>query len=133
MKQVIQPAGWPKPKGYANGIVATGRTLYVGGQVGWDTEFRFGDTFAEQFGQVLDNIIEIVRTAGGTPEDVVQMTVFITDVPEYHRALPQLGAIWRERFGTHYPAMAMVAVAGLVEPRAKLEVTSVAVLPEESK
>lgn len=132
MKQVIQPEGWPKPKGYANGIVATGRTLYVGGQVGWDTEHRFGETFAEQFAQVLDNIIEIVRTAGGEPTDVVQMTVFITDVPEYYRAIAELGPIWRERFGKHYPAMAMVAVVALVEPRAKLEVTSVAVLAEES-
>lgn len=133
MKQVIQPEGWPRPKGYANGIVATGRTLYVGGQVGWDTEYRFGETFAEQFAQVLDNILAIVRTAGGEPTDVVQMTVFITDVPEYHSALPELGPIWRERFGKHYPAMAMVAVAGLVEPHAKMEVTSVAVLPEESE
>jgi enamine deaminase RidA (YjgF/YER057c/UK114 family) len=131
-KQVIQPEGWPPPKGYANGIIAGGRVLYIGGQVGWDTEFRFADGFVAQFGKTLDNILEIVFAAGGAPEDVVSMTAFVTDLDAYRRSARDLGAAWRARFGRHYPAMALVGVAGLVDPRAMVEIQSIAVLPPGS-
>jgi len=128
---VIQPADFPRPKGYANGILARGRTLYVAGQVGWNTEEQIvSDDFAAQFGQSLDNILAIVRAAGGEPGDVVRMTVFVTDVTAYVDARAALREIWRGRFGRHYPAMTLIGIAELFEPGAKVEIEAVAVLPE---
>lgn len=128
----IQPAHFPAPKGYANGMVVTGRCLFVGGQIGWETDFSFAsDDFLPQFARALDNVLDVVRAAGGAPEHVAQMTVYVTDVPAYRASVKQLGAIWRERFGRHYPAMALVGVTELVHPQAKVEIEAVASLPPE--
>ena len=115
--------GWPRPKGYENGVVTSKRTLYVAGQVGWNAEQRFeSDDFAAQFGQALDNVLAVVRAAGGAPEGVAKMTIYVTDLAAYRAAQPALGAVWRARFGRHFPAMALVGVAGLVEERALVEI-----------
>jgi enamine deaminase RidA (YjgF/YER057c/UK114 family) len=129
--EVVQPAEWPAPRGYANGIVARGRTLYVAGQIGWTALGVFeSDDLGEQFAQALDNVIAVVRAAGGEPSDVVRMTVYVTDLEAYRQSLRVLGRAWKERFGKHFPAMALVGVAGLVEPRAKVEIEATACLAE---
>src|SRR5262249_33893705 len=117
--RAVEVPGWPTPKGYVNGVVTRGATLYVAGQVGWNAEQRFpSSAFAEQFAQALDNVIAVVRAAGGQPEHVVKMTVYVTDLDAYRGSLRACGAAWRARFGKHFPAMALVGVAGLVEPSA---------------
>ena len=128
----IEPEGWRRPRGYAHGMAAHGgRTVYVAGQIGWDTDFKFPALdLVGQFGKALDNVIEVVRAAGGEASDVVNMTIYVTDVDEYRRAVSELGAVWRERFGKHYPAMALVGVAALVEPRSKVEIQAVASVPK---
>lgn len=129
--EVVQPEGWPRPKGYSNGMSARGRIVYVGGQIGWDTDYRFPhEDFLGQFGKTLDNVLAVVAAAGGSPGDVVKMTVFVTDLDAYRSAARELGQVWRDRFGKHFPAMALVGVAGLVDPRAKVEIEAIAVLPE---
>jgi enamine deaminase RidA (YjgF/YER057c/UK114 family) len=135
MTRTVLPEGWPRPKGYSNGVIAPrGRTLYVAGQIGWDTEYRFAHAdLVGQFGAALDNVIAVVRAAGAAPSDIVDMTVYVTDVDAYRSAIRELGAVWRERFGTHYPAMALVAVSALVEPRAVVEIQAVASLPEDKE
>jgi enamine deaminase RidA (YjgF/YER057c/UK114 family) len=131
---VVQPPGWPTPRGYANGIVTSGRTLWIAGQIGWDAEGRFAsDDLADQFGQALDNVLAVVRAAGGAPEDIVRMTVYVTDVPAYRASVSAIGKAWRGRLGKHYPAMALVGVTELVEPRARVEIEAVAALPEEGR
>lgn len=127
--RVIQPEGWAKPKGYANGVVTTGPLLHVAGQIGWEADCTFAsDDFLHQFGKALDNVLEVVRSAGGEPTDVVRMTIYVTDLDAYRSSARDLGAVWRERFGKHYPAMALVGVAGLVHPQAKIEIEAVAAL-----
>jgi enamine deaminase RidA (YjgF/YER057c/UK114 family) len=124
---------WPAPKGYANGVVTTGRTLYVAGQVGWNEQHEFpSDDLAEQFGTALDNVLAVVRAAGASPTDVARMMIYVTDLDAYRAAQKRLGQIWRERFGRHYPAMALVGVTGLVEVKAKVEIEAIAVLSEEA-
>ena len=128
--ETILPPGWPRPRGYANGMVAQGRYLAIAGLIGWDaTETIVSDTFIGQFVQALDNVAAVIETAGGKPEHLVSLTVYVTDKREYVAALSDIGAAWRERFGKHYPAMALVEVAGLLEPRAKVEMQGVAILP----
>lgn len=125
----VQPEGWPKPRGYSNGAVTSGRTLFVAGQVGWNERGEFeSDDLAEQFGKALDNVLAVVRAAGGKPEDIAKMTVYVTDLDAYRGSLPAVGKAWRERLGKHFPAMALLGVAGLVERRAKVEIEAVAVL-----
>lgn len=125
--EVVQPDHFARPRGYSNGMLASGRALYVGGQIGWDAEQNLEtDDFAEQFAQALDNVLDVVRAGGGEPDDVADMTIFVTDLDAYRAAAPKLGAIWRERFGKHYPAMALIGVAGLVHPRAVVEIQAVA-------
>jgi len=125
----IEVPGWPKPRGYANGALVTGRrTLYVAGQVGWNERQEMAPGFVAQFAQALDNVLAVVRAAGGGPEDVVKMTVYVTDLAAYRASPRELGAAWRERFGKHFPAMALVGVAGLVEEGALLEIETVAAL-----
>ena len=131
MSTVIQPQGWVKPSGFSNGIVATGKTLYIGGQVGWNPRSappQFGASFAEQFDQVLSNICEILAAAGGKPEHLVRMTVYVTHKQEYLASLKAIGAAWKKHLGRHYPAMALVQVAALVEDAAKVEIEATAVL-----
>jgi enamine deaminase RidA (YjgF/YER057c/UK114 family) len=133
----VEVAAWPRPRGYVNGMISAGRgerLLFVAGQVGWRPELeRFEATdFAGQFGQALDNVLAIVRAAGGGPTSVARMTVYVTDVAEYRASLRAVGKEWRERMGAHYPAMALVGVAALVEAGAKLEIEATCVLPADS-
>lgn len=133
MSSVIQPDGWAVPRGYSNGIAAQGKVLFVGGQIGWDprsTTPKFPDGgFAVQFDQALGNVLEVVRAAGGKPEDVARLTIYVVDKKEYLGALKELGGIWRRHFGRHYPAMALVQVVALVEDLARVEIEATAVLP----
>ncbi len=127
----VEVPGWPKPKGFANGVVTGKRTLYVAGQVGWNARQEFeSDGLAEQFAQALDNVLAVVRAAGGAPESVVKMTIYVTDLAAYRGAQKAIGAAWRERFGRHFPAMALVGVAGLVEERALVEIETTCALDE---
>jgi enamine deaminase RidA (YjgF/YER057c/UK114 family) len=127
--ELVQPPGFPRPRGYANGVITTGRTLWIAGQVGWEPDGRFAsDDLVDQFARALDNVLAVVAAAGGTPTDVARMTVYVTDLDAYRSAGPRLGEAWRARMGRHYPAMALVGVAGLVEPRAKVEIEAVAAL-----
>lgn len=130
---LIQPAGWAAPKGYANGIVASGRMLFTGGIVGWDptkAEATFPASFEAQFAQALSNVMAVVTTAGGSATDIVRMTVYVTDKREYLGSLKAVGAAWKQHLGRHFPAMALVQVSALVEDAAKVEIEVTAVLPE---
>jgi enamine deaminase RidA (YjgF/YER057c/UK114 family) len=127
--RVVQVPGWPRPKGYANGVVTRERTLYVAGQVGWNDAHQFEHRdLPGQFARALDNVLAVVRAAGGVPGSVVKMTVYVTDLGAYRAAQAALGPIWRERFGRHFPAMALVGVAGLVEEGALVEIEATAAL-----
>lgn len=133
---VVQPEGWVKPRGYANGIVATGRVLFTGGQIGWDPRNpvpTFAADFAGQFDRALQNICEIVHAAGGRPDQLTRFTVYVTDKKEYLASLKDLGAIWKKHLGRHYPAMALVQVVALVEDEAKVEIEATAVLEESPR
>lgn len=128
----INPEGWVPPKGYANGVVASGRMLFTGGLVGWDPTkavATFPPTFEAQFAQALANMMTVVTTAGGKAEDIVRMTVYVTDKKEYLASLKGIGAAWKQHLGRHFPAMALVQVAGLVEDQAKVEIEATAVIP----
>lgn len=128
----IKPEGWPAPKGYSNGIVGSGRQLYVAGQVGWDREGRFPEGFVEQFALALDNFLAVVFAAGGRAEDVASMTVFVPNIEAYRRSTKELGAIWKDRMGRHYPAMALIGVKELVDEGAEVEIQGVAVLEDKA-
>ena len=132
MSQILQPPGWAKPKGYANGIaVKGGTTVFIAGQVGFNADGVFEEkTFAGQFRQILKNTLAVLAEAGGRPEHIVRMTWYVTDKKEYLGAISEVGAAYRELIGRHYPAMAVVQVAGLVEDEAKLEIETTAVIPE---
>jgi enamine deaminase RidA (YjgF/YER057c/UK114 family) len=127
----LLPPGWPRPRGYANGIAAHGRLVVTGGVVGWDEEERFvAETIAGQFRQVLLNTLAILREGGAGPEHVVRMTWYVTSIADYRAGLSEIGAAWRELMGRNYPAMAVVEVTGLVEPAARIEIETTAVVPE---
>lgn len=127
--QTIQPEGWVRPKGYANGILTKDGTLYVAGQVGWDENEVFQATdFIGQMEQALKNIRAIVRAAGGEPSDVVRLTWFVTDPEEYLAKQAEVGRVYREVFGAHFPAMSLVVVRALIEEGALLEIEATAVL-----
>jgi enamine deaminase RidA (YjgF/YER057c/UK114 family) len=130
--QILQPPGWAKPKGYANGVAAEGRLVFVAGQVGWDeTEtFRVQD-FVGQVRQCLKNTLAVLAEAGAGPEHVVRMTWYITDREEYTNNLESMGQVYRESMGRHFPAMTMVEVAALIESEARVEVETTAVVPVE--
>ena len=125
----VSVPGWPAPKGYSNGRVGEGQVLYVGGQIGWDEQRAFPPGgLVPQFGRALDNVLAVVWAAGGAPEDIASMTVFVTSIEEYRAAQRALGPVWRERMGRHYPAMALVAVTALVEPEAVVEIQAIATI-----
>ena len=127
----INPEGWPRPSGYSNGVVATGRFLAISGQIGWDEQLQLvSDDFLEQACQALSNVVDILEAAGGTPEHLVRLTWYITDKDEYRSCLRDLGACYKKIVGEHYPAMALVQVAALLEEGAKVEIEATAVLPE---
>jgi enamine deaminase RidA (YjgF/YER057c/UK114 family) len=131
MTKILQPAGWAKPRGFSNGIAATGRFVFVAGQIGWTGESKWeSKDFAGQFRQTLKNTLAVLAEAGGRPEHIVRMTWYILDKQEYLGALQEVGAAWRELIGRHYPAMAVVQVGALMEGEARLEIETTAVIPE---
>jgi enamine deaminase RidA (YjgF/YER057c/UK114 family) len=129
MADVIQPKGWPRPRGYANGMLAAGRLLAIGGQVGSKPP---GMTLVRgllpQFAQAMDNVIAVVKAAGGKPSDVVSLTIFVTDLGQYQAATRAIREAWSQRFGNHYPAMALVEVKSLIDHDALVEIQGFAVL-----
>ncbi|MBW7963282.1 MULTISPECIES: RidA family protein [unclassified Bradyrhizobium] len=127
--QVLQPSGWPQPKGYANGITAEGRLVVTGGVVGWDVAGRFADGFVAQVRQTLENIVAILAEGGARPDHLVRLTWYVVDMDEYVANLKALGKAYREVVGTHYPSMALVQVVRLVEPSARVEIEATAVVP----
>ncbi|MDP3656660.1 MAG: RidA family protein [Brevundimonas sp.] len=129
MNRVLLPEGWPRPNGYSNGIEATGRMVFVAGQVGWTPDGRFVEAdFAGQFRQTLKNTLAVLAEAGAGPENVVRMTWYVVDKREYAAALREVGAAWRELMGANYPAMAVVEVKGLVEDAARIEIETTAMI-----
>ncbi len=130
MLTTLQPAGWAQPKGYANGVVAEGRIVSVGGQIGWTGDQVFEtDDFIGQTEQALKNILAILAEAGAGPEHIVRLTWFITDKPAYLADQKALGAAYRRVMGRHFPPMSVVVVSALIEDRAKVEIEAMAVLP----
>jgi enamine deaminase RidA (YjgF/YER057c/UK114 family) len=132
VSEILLPEGWAKPIGYANGIAARGRQVFVAGQIGWNPatgQFETDD-FAAQTEQALKNIAAVLRAAGAGPEHVVRMTWYITDKSAYLAARREIGRAWREVLGRVYPAMAVVVVSALIEDRAKVEIEATAVVPE---
>ena len=130
--QILLPPGWRRPGGYSNGVAAEGRLVFVAGLVGWDENSEFhSDDFITQSEQALDNTVTVLAEAGAKPEHVVRMTWYITDKREYHARGRELGEVYRAIMGRHYPAMAMVEVSGLMEDRAKVEIETTAVLPND--
>jgi enamine deaminase RidA (YjgF/YER057c/UK114 family) len=128
-REILQPPRWARPRGYANGVAADGRQVYVAGQIGWDGQQRFAsDDFAAQVRQALANVVAVLACAGAGPEHIVRMTWYVTSRDEYNAALTEIGASYRELIGRHYPAMSVVVVAGLLEPRAKVEIEATAVV-----
>lgn len=128
--EVLQPEGWPRPSGYANGIAASGRLVFVAGQVGWNPETcQFEtDDFVAQTAQALRNVVAVLRTAGAEPRHVVRLTWYITDKAVYLGSQREIGIAYREVMGRHYPAMSVVVVAGFVEGRAKVEIEATAAI-----
>jgi len=125
--QPVHPAGWPQPKGYANGMTGRGRLVFVAGQVGWtEAQVFTTDDFVGQLEQALRNTVAVLSAAGARPEHVARMTWYITDKREYLAHLPEIGRAWRETFGRHFPAMALVQVVALIEDRAKIEIETMA-------
>jgi len=127
--RALQPSGWPVPKGYANGMTAEGRIVVTGGVIGWDQHEQLRDGFLDQARQTLSNIAAILAEGGAGPEHLVRLTWYVVDMDEYLANLKELGAIYREIFGSHYPAMALVQVVRLVEQAARLEIEATAVVP----
>ncbi len=130
MKSLLPP-GWPRPKGYSNGISATGRLVVTAGVVGWDEHEHFtSNTLAGQFEQVLSNIVAILAADGAGPEHLVRLTCYVTSIEAYLASLPEIGAAWQRVIGRHYPAVALVEVVRLVEPQAMVEIEAMAVVEE---
>jgi enamine deaminase RidA (YjgF/YER057c/UK114 family) len=127
--QVLQPSGWPQPKGYSNGIMAEGRLVVTGGVVGWDVAGRFADGFVAQVRLALENIVAILAEGGARPEHLVRLTWYVVDMDEYASSLKALGKVYRDVIGTHYPSMALVQVVRLVETSARVEIEATAVVP----
>ena len=127
--QTLQPAGWPMPKGYANGMAADGRIVMTGGVIGWDAAGHLPEGFVPQARQTLANIAAIIAQGGAGPEHLVRLTWYVVDMEEYLANLKALGRIYREIFGAHYPAMALVQVVRLVEKAARVEIEATAVVP----
>ncbi|CAN7675678.1 RidA family protein [Rhizobium sp. LjRoot254] len=131
MHTILQPEGWARPVGYANGVEAQGRLIFVGGQIGWNGQCQFEtDDFVGQVRQTLENVVAVVRAAGGEPHHITTMTWYFTDKKEYVENLKGIGQAYRDVIGKHFPAMAAVQVVALVEDRAKIEIQAHAVIPE---
>ncbi|WP_457935607.1 RidA family protein [Mesorhizobium sp. 10J20-29] len=131
MHDILQPEGWAKPVGYANGVAARGRQIFVGGQIGWNGQQEFEtDDFVGQVRQTLENVVAILAAANAGPEHITSMTWYFTDKGEYLANLKGLGQAYREVIGRHFPAMAAVQVVALIEDRAKVEIQAIAVVPD---
>jgi enamine deaminase RidA (YjgF/YER057c/UK114 family) len=128
-RRVLQPSSWPRPRGYANGIVAEGKTIFLAGQVGWDTQGHFADGLAGQVDQALTNIVTLLAEAGAQPRHLVRLTWYLTDLHAYRENQTAIGAAYRRIIGKHFPAMSAIGVAQLVEPAALVEIEATAVLP----
>jgi enamine deaminase RidA (YjgF/YER057c/UK114 family) len=126
---VLLPEGWPKPRGYANGIKARGDIIFVAGQIGWDTEGKFADGFVAQARLALENIMAVLTEGKAGPEHLVRMTWYVTDMPSYRNSLRELGAAYRDVIGKNYPTMTLVGVTSLAEPKALIEIEATAVIP----
>ncbi|MEL0035129.1 MAG: RidA family protein [Gammaproteobacteria bacterium] len=130
--KIIQPDGWPRPKGYSNGIVAEGKMLFISGQIGWDENEQFqSDDFVAQIRQTLENTVAVLKAADSKPEHVVRMTWYITSRADYLANLDAIGQVYREIMGKTFPVMAMVEVSALMEARAKVEIETTAVIPHD--
>jgi enamine deaminase RidA (YjgF/YER057c/UK114 family) len=128
--RILQPPGWPRPRGYANGIAAEGRLVFVAGQIGWDaTGTIVSDDLVDQLRQTLENTIAVLREGGAGPEHVARMTWYVTDRREYLARAREIGEVYRGLMARHYPAMAVVEVKALIEDRAKIEIETTAVVP----
>ena len=129
--QVLNPDGWPRPKGFSNGTAAEGRQVYVAGQIGWNpvSESFESDDFTAQVRQALENTVAVLAAGGAGPEHVTRMTWYVTDIDEYLGSVREVGAAYRETIGANYPAMALVLVVRLVDPRARVEIETTAVVP----
>jgi enamine deaminase RidA (YjgF/YER057c/UK114 family) len=131
MFEFLQPDGWAKPVGYANGVAARGKTIYVGGQIGWNGQQQFDcDDLPGQVRQTLENIVAVLKAGGAEPHHITQLTWYLTDKNDYLANLKEIGRAYREVIGKHFPAMAAVQVVALVEDRAKVEIQAIAVVPE---
>jgi enamine deaminase RidA (YjgF/YER057c/UK114 family) len=127
--EIVQPKNWAVPKGYANGVVAQGRQVFIAGQVGWNGQAKFeSDDFVAQVEQALKNIVDVLAAAGGEPRHLVRLTWYVTDKTEYVARQEEIGEAYRRTIGRHFPAMTLVVVAGLLEPRAKVEIEGTAVM-----
>ena len=130
--QILQPKGWAPARGFSNGIVASGKLVFIAGQVGWSGEGKWqARDFAGQFKQALANVLEVLAEAGGKPQHLVRLTWYVLDKREYLNSLKPVGEAYRELMGRHYPTMAVVQVSGLVEDEARLEIEATAVVPEK--
>ena len=130
LPRALEPQGWPRPSGYANGMTAKGRVVVTGGVVGWDVMGNFPEAFTAQARQTFSNILKILAEGGAGPEHLVRLTWYVTDLAEYRASLKELGRAYRETIGSYFPAMAVVQVGGLVEPAAKIEIVATAIVPE---
>ena len=129
-QQVLQPAGWVRPRGYANGIAGEGRQVFISGQIGWNGQCEFtSDRFSDQVRQALLNVVAILAEAGGRPEDLVRLTWYVTSREEYLGEIADVGAAYREVVGRHFPTMAVVQVVALMEARARVEIEATALIP----
>jgi enamine deaminase RidA (YjgF/YER057c/UK114 family) len=132
MMQILQPPAWARAKGFSNGIAASGKLVFIAGQVGWTGQGEWKEkSFAGQFRQTIQNILEVLGQAKGKPEHIVRLTWYVLDRDEYLASLKEVGAAYRELMGKHYPTMAVVQVSGLVERNARLEIEATAVIPEK--
>jgi enamine deaminase RidA (YjgF/YER057c/UK114 family) len=128
--QFVQPEHWAPPKGYANGVVAEGRQVFIAGQIGWNAQGQFeSDDFVEQAERALGNIVEVLAAAGGEAHHLVRLNWYVTDKAEYAARQREIGAAYRRAIGRHFPAMTLLVVAGLLEPRAKIEIEATACIP----
>jgi enamine deaminase RidA (YjgF/YER057c/UK114 family) len=130
--RILQPSGWARPRGYSNGVAASGEVIFVAGQVGWNAQGRFEtDDFAAQARQALANVVAVLAEAGAGPGQITRMTWYVVDKLEYLSALPEVGRAWRDVIGAHYPAMTLVQVAALLEDRARVEIEATAVVEHD--
>ncbi len=129
-RQILQPAGWPRPRGYSNGMAVSGRQIFVAGQIGWNAQARFDSArLADQVRQALENVCAVLATAGAGPEHIVRLTWFVTSRDEYYAELEDIGSAYRGVMGRNYPAMSVVQVVALMESEAKVEIEATAVVP----